>query len=93
MSYLWIGLIGAASGWVAGQFVTGSRQGIVIDAIAGAIGAWLAVVLVRIAVPVAGDGVLMTAIVSVIGAILMLFAMNRFVRATVISLPRPRRRM
>ena len=93
MSYLWIGLIGAISGGLAGQFVTGSRQRIVVDVVAGAIAAWLAVVLVRAVVPVAGSGFLISAIVSVTGAILMLFAMNRFMRATVISLPRSRRRM
>lgn len=93
MSYIWIGLIGAASGWVAGQLVIGSRQGIAIDAIAGAIGAWLAVVLARIVVPELGNGAPMSAIVAVVGAILMLLAMNRFVRSTVISLPRSRRRM
>ena len=93
MSYLWIGLIGALSGWLAGQVVTGSRQRIVVDVIAGAVGAWLAVALSRIVVPEAGNGVPMSVIVAVFGAIFILFAMNRFMRATVISLPRSRRRM
>ena len=93
LAYPWIGLIGAISGWVVGQFVTGSRQRWMVAVVAGAIGAWLAVVLSRIVVPVAGGEFLMSAIVAVTGAILMLFAMNRFMRTTVFSLPRSRRRM
>lgn len=92
MSYLWIGVIGALSGWVAGQLVIGSRQGIAVDVLAGAIGAWLAVVASRLVVPGAGEGVTISAVVAVGGAILTLFAMNRFMRAIVISRPHSRRR-
>jgi len=81
MSYVWVGLIGAVAGLVTGQFVTGSRNGVIVDLLAGAIGAWVAVVLSRIFAPVAGDSILMSAIVAVIGAIVMLFVMYRFVPA------------
>jgi uncharacterized membrane protein YeaQ/YmgE (transglycosylase-associated protein family) len=93
MSYLWVGLIGALVGWLTGQFVTGSRQGIAVDLIAGAIGAWLAVVLSRAIVPDTASGFLMSAIVAVVGAIIMLVAMNRFIRAPLIASSRMRRRL
>lgn len=80
MSYVWVGLIGAVAGMLAGQFLVGSRHGVFIDFFAGAIGAWIAVVLSRIFAPVSGDSVLMSAIVAVTGAIVMLFVMYRFVR-------------
>lgn len=93
MSYPWIGLIGAVTGWVVGRYGTGSRQHMAVDAIGGAIGAWLLVVLARVVVPETGRGSIVSAIVAIAGAIVMLFVMNRFMRATVISLPRSRRRM
>jgi uncharacterized membrane protein YeaQ/YmgE (transglycosylase-associated protein family) len=80
MSYVWVGLIGAVVGLLTGQFVTGSKHGFIIDLFAGAIGAWVAVVLSRIFAPVNGDGILMSGIVAVIGAIVMLFVMYRFMR-------------
>lgn len=93
MSPLWIGLIGATVGLMVGYFVTRSRQGVVIDLIAGAIGAWLAVLLSRVVVPVMGNGVVMSSIVAVIGALVMLLLMKRFMRARLTAAPRSRRRM
>jgi uncharacterized membrane protein YeaQ/YmgE (transglycosylase-associated protein family) len=81
MSYVWVGLIGAVVGLLTGQFLVGSRHGVIIDCFAGAIGAWIAVVLSRIFAPVNGDSMLMSSIVAVIGAMVMLFVMYRFVRS------------
>jgi uncharacterized membrane protein YeaQ/YmgE (transglycosylase-associated protein family) len=92
MSWVFIGLIGALTGWLMGQFVTGSRQSIAVDLIAGAIGAWVTVVLSRLVVPVTASGPLMSAIVAVIGAIVMLFVMNRFLRDKLMPASRPSRR-
>jgi len=80
LSYLWVGLIGAATGFVAGRFVTGSNQSIAVDLIVGAIAACIAVVLARVFAPVSAEGLVMSTIVAVIGASTMLFVMNRFVR-------------
>lgn len=85
MSDLYIGLIGAVTGFVMGQFVTGSRQAIVIDVIAGAIAAWVAVVLCRVVLPVAAGQPLMTSIVAFIGAVIILLVMNRFLRSKLLS--------
>ena len=90
MSYVWVGLIGAVTGLLTGQFVTGSRQGIIVDFVAGAIGGWVAVVLSRIVAPVTGDSILMSAIVAVIGAIVVLFVMYRFVRTATAASARRR---
>ncbi|HSP14795.1 MAG TPA: GlsB/YeaQ/YmgE family stress response membrane protein [Thermoanaerobaculia bacterium] len=91
MSYVFIGLIGALTGWVVGQFVTGSRQAIAIDMMAGAVGAWVTVVLCRVVIPTAG-GPLMSAIVAVIGAVVTLFVMNRFLRRKLMTASRVQRR-
>lgn len=91
-SYLWIGMLGAVAGWLAGYFVTGSRQGLVIDVISGAVGAWLAVVLSRVVAPEIAAGFVVSVIVAVTGAILTLFAMNRFMGASLMNAPRSHRR-
>jgi uncharacterized membrane protein YeaQ/YmgE (transglycosylase-associated protein family) len=85
MSDVYIGLIGALTGFLMGQFVTGSRQAIVIDVIAGAIAAWVTVVLCRAVLPVAAGQPLMSAIVAAIGAIIILLVMNRFLRSKLLS--------
>ncbi len=91
MSWVFIGLIGALTGWLVRQFVTGSRRAIAVDLIAGAIGAWVTVVLSRVVVPVTASGPLMSAIVAVIGAIVMLIVVDRFLRDKLMFASRPRR--
>lgn len=91
MSYVFIGLIGALTGLIVGQFVTGSRQGVAVDLIAGAIGAWITVVLYRAVIPET-PGTLISAIAAVIGAIVTLFAMRHFLRAKLMAGPRAQRR-
>ena len=39
MSYLFIVVIGAVAGWIAGQYIKGSEMGMLPDIIAGAVGA------------------------------------------------------
>ena len=45
MSFVWFLLIGLAAGWLAGQIVKGSGQGLITDIIVGVIGAMLGGVL------------------------------------------------
>ncbi len=92
MSWVFIGLVGALTGWLVGQFLTGSRQAIAVDLLAGAIGAWVTVVLSRVVAPVTASEPLMSAIVAVIGAIITLFVMNRFLRDKLMSASGPSRR-
>ena len=92
MSFVFVGLIGAVTGLLAGVFLTGSREEIVVDMIAGAVGAWVTVVLCRVILPEIAGGAWMSAIVGVIGAIVMLFAMNRFLGGKLMSASWRRRR-
>jgi uncharacterized membrane protein YeaQ/YmgE (transglycosylase-associated protein family) len=80
MSYVLIGIIGALTGWVVGTFVIGRRQAVAVDMFVGAIAAWVTVVLCRVAFPITASEPLISAIVAAIGAIVMLFVMNRFLR-------------
>jgi uncharacterized membrane protein YeaQ/YmgE (transglycosylase-associated protein family) len=92
MSYVLIGLIGAATGWVMGQFVTGSRQAIAIDVIAGAIGAWLTVLLCRAVIPVMAGNSWISAIAAVTGAVVTLLVLSRFLREKLMNSSRGQRR-
>ena len=73
--------------------MTGSNQSIAVDLIVGAIAAWIAVVLARVFAPVSAEGLLMSAVVAVVGSSVMLFMMNRFMRTGLVRPSRMRRRM
>jgi uncharacterized membrane protein YeaQ/YmgE (transglycosylase-associated protein family) len=92
MSYMFIVVIGAVAGWVAGQYLKGSESGVAIDFVAGALGAVVAVVLSRMLGPVAAAGMLMSVIIAVIGAVASLYAMRRFMKARLVPETRTRRR-
>jgi len=77
MSYLFIVVIGAIVGYVAGYYIKGSEHGSAIDMAAGALGACVAVALSRLANPQVAAGYLASVIVSVGGVIAALFA-SRF---------------
>ena len=85
MSYLYIALIGGVTGGLVGYFVTGSREAMVVDLIAGAIGAWIMVVLCRVIAPAVASGTLISVIAAVTGAIITLFLMNRLLRGKLMS--------
>ena len=94
MSYMFIVVIGAAAGWVAGQYVKGSEAGIGIDFIAGAVGGCVAVVLSRMVGPDAASGVVMSIFIAAIGGVAALYGMRRYMRAKQQPVPakRPRAR-
>ncbi len=92
MSYLFIVVIGALVGFVAGQYLKGSEHGSGIDALLGAIGGCLAVVLSRVVGPAAAAGWVMSAIVAVIGAVVTLFVMRQFMKSKPVPATRSRRR-
>ena len=77
MSYLFIVIIGAITGWIAGQYFKGSEHGVGIDLVAGAAGACVAVLLSRMMGPAAAAGFVMSAVVSVIGGIAALYGMRK----------------
>jgi uncharacterized membrane protein YeaQ/YmgE (transglycosylase-associated protein family) len=93
MSYMFVVIIGAVAGWVAGRYVKGSEHGIGVDFAAGAIGAGVAVLLSRLAGPAAASGLFVSLIVSILGAVAGLYGMRRVIKATQVPPPpRPRRR-
>ena len=92
MSYLFIVIIGAVAGWVGGQFLKGSEIGVILDLAAGAIGAFVAVLLSRLLGPAAATGLVMSAIVAVAGAIGTLYGMRQFMKEKPLPVSRARRR-
>ena len=92
MSYLFIVVIGAVVGYVAGQYLKGSELGTGPDVAAGAIGAGVAVLLARLVGPEAAGGFLLSAVLSMAGAVAMVYGMRRFTKETPVPVrTRPRR--
>ena len=92
MSYLFVIIIGAIAGWVAGQYVKGSELGLAPDLIAGAAGAALAVLITRIIGIEAATGFLMSLVVSVIGGLVGLFSMRHATKEAPVPVKSRRRR-
>jgi len=92
MSYMFIVIIGAVAGWVAGQYFKQEGNPIGFDFAAGAIGAGVAVLLSRVIGPAAAAGFVMSALVAIIGGVGGLWGMRRFMKASAPPPPPPRRR-
>lgn len=91
MSYLFVMVIGAIAGWVAGQYVKGSEMGVMPDIVAGAAGAALAVLFSRLFGPEAAAGFMVSVIVSIVGAVASLYAMRYVMKEEPVKAT-PRRR-
>lgn len=92
MSYLIIVVIGAVVGFVVGQNLKGSEHGVAIDALAGAVGGFLAVLLSRIVGPAAASGLFVSVIVAIIGAVAALYGTRRYLKSKLVPVRRARRR-
>jgi uncharacterized membrane protein YeaQ/YmgE (transglycosylase-associated protein family) len=92
MSYLFVIIIGAIVGFVAGQYIKGSEQGVGLDLLAGGLGGCLAVVLSRFVGPAASAGMLMSAIVTILGSVLSLYLVRQFMKPKPVPAPRSSRR-
>jgi uncharacterized membrane protein YeaQ/YmgE (transglycosylase-associated protein family) len=92
MSYLFIVVIGAVAGLVAGQYLKGSEMGKGPDLAAGAVGAAVLVLLVRMVGPAAASGFAMSAILAIIGAIASLYVMRSYTKSKAVPVARARRR-
>jgi uncharacterized membrane protein YeaQ/YmgE (transglycosylase-associated protein family) len=77
---MFIVVIGAVAGWVAGQFVKRGEEGVVYDIVAGAIGAVLVVFLARLFGPTAA-GMMASAVIAIIGAVIALFAIRKIMKS------------
>lgn len=91
MSYLFVVVIAAIAGFVAGKFLKGSEHGSGFDAAVGAAGGCLAVILSRVLGSDAAVGYAMSTIVAIAGALLALFATRHFMRVKPVPV-RARRR-
>ncbi len=76
MSLLWFLLIGAAAGWIAGQFMKGRGFGLVGNIVVGVIGAFIGGFLFRF-IGFAATGTLGSLITATVGAITLLFIVRR----------------
>jgi uncharacterized membrane protein YeaQ/YmgE (transglycosylase-associated protein family) len=92
MSYLFIVIIGAIVGFIAGQYLKGSEHGPAFDVAAGAAGAVVAVLLSRIVGPAAAAGFIMSPIVAGIGAVLGLYGVRQFMKPKLVPAARTGRR-
>ncbi|MDY0165579.1 MAG: GlsB/YeaQ/YmgE family stress response membrane protein [Thermoguttaceae bacterium] len=70
-------LIGLAAGWLAGQFMKGRGFGLVGNLVVGVIGAVLGGFLFRL-VGLAATGLLGSLICATVGAIVLLFLLQKF---------------
>ena len=92
MAYMFVVIIGAVAGWVAGQYFKQEDNPMALDFVAGAIGAGVAVLLSRLVGPVAATGFVMSALVAIIGGVTGLYGMRRYMKATAPPPPPVRRR-
>ena len=70
-------LVGLAAGWLAGQFMKGRGFGLVGNLVVGVIGAVLGGFLFRL-VGLAATGLLGSLICATVGAIVLLFLLQKF---------------
>jgi len=92
MSYMFIVVIGAVAGWVAGQYFKGSEHGVGIDIAAGTIGAVVFVLISRMVGPAAASGLVMSSVVAIIGGIGSVYAMRLVMKSREVPVPVKRRR-
>jgi uncharacterized membrane protein YeaQ/YmgE (transglycosylase-associated protein family) len=92
MNYMIVVVIGVVAGWVAGQFVKGSEMGVGIDLAAGALGAIIAVFISRMVSPEASAGFMMSFLISIMGGVVLLYAMRKVMKAREAPAPKARRR-
>lgn len=76
MSLLLFLIVGAISGWLAGQFMRGNGFGLLGDIVIGVIGAFVGGYLFRAAGVELGGGLIGSVIVAFAGAILLLFVVR-----------------
>ncbi len=78
MGWIWIIVIGAVAGWLAGQFMRGSGFGLLGDIVVGIIGAFIGGYLFRAAGVQLGGGLIGSLIVAFVGAVVLLLVVRLF---------------
>ena len=92
MSYLFVVAIAAVAGYVAGLQMKGQDVPVGFDIAAGAAGGSLLVLLSRLMGPAASAGFWMSFVVAIIGGVLGLYAMRKYMKSKEIPVPAARRR-
>ena len=72
MSFILFLIIGLAAGWLAGQIMKGSGFGLWINMLLGVAGSFIGGFLFQF-LGIGGDGILVSLIAALVGAILLLF--------------------
>ena len=91
MSYLFVVVLGAIAGWIAGQVFKGNdNMGIMPDLAAGAAGAIVMVFLARVFAGVAAAGYVVSTIVAIAGGAATLYAMRYVMKETPVPVRRRR---
>lgn len=78
MWLLWIVVVGAVAGWLAGQFMRGHGFGLAGDIVVGVIGAFVGGYVFRAMGVALGGGLIGSVIVAFVGAIVLLFVVRLF---------------
>jgi uncharacterized membrane protein YeaQ/YmgE (transglycosylase-associated protein family) len=78
-SILWILLVGACAGWLAGQFLKGGSSGLVTNMIVGVIGAGIGSILFKL-VGLSAQGLIGEIIMATVGAIVLLLVLRKIRR-------------
>lgn len=92
MSYLFVVVIGTVAGWLTGVYLQKSELPVGIDLAAGALGAYVLVVLTRIVGPPAAGGFLISTVATIIGAAVSVFITRRVMKQKPVPVTRVRRR-
>jgi uncharacterized membrane protein YeaQ/YmgE (transglycosylase-associated protein family) len=71
MSFVWFCLIGLCAGWLAGQFVKGGGQGLVVNLIVGVVGAILGGLIFNL-LGIQASSLLGALVCATVGAVVLL---------------------
>lgn len=80
MGWIWVIVIGILAGFIAGKIMRGKGFGMIVDLLLGIVGAWLGGYLFTVFGLTAG-GIIGRLLMSVIGAMLLLFLIRLIKKA------------
>ena len=78
MWLIWIVVIGAIAGWLAGQFMRGHGFGLLGDIVVGVIGAFIGGYVFQALGANLGGGLIGSLVVAFVGAVILLFVVRLF---------------
>ena len=75
MSIIWLLIVGAIAGWIAGQIMKGSGYGAVGNIVIGIVGAFVGGNIFGL-LGISAGGTIGTIIMAVIGAVILIYVVN-----------------